>query len=92
MISATPARAAGAEMSVWAEDVGSALGGAAQHGRPEAVGVAELVLHGSPGRSDLLGDTVGRHGPGIAGSQRRQGSLEQVLPGGIARAGWCAAR
>ena len=42
----------------------ASLGGAAQHGGPQAVDVAELVLDRAPGGADLLGDPVGRRRAG----------------------------
>jgi hypothetical protein len=42
-----------------------ALGGVVKYGGPEPVGVAELVLHRTPGSTDLLGDSVGRDCAGV---------------------------
>ena len=65
------------------EHVGPVLGGAMQHRGPQPVGVAELVLHDTPGGPDLLGDPIRRHRAGIAGRQCLQGGLQHVLAGGI---------
>ncbi len=66
------------------EHVGPSLRGAVQNGGPQSVRVAELVLHGTPGGPDLLGDPIRRHRPGVASGQRLQGSVQHVLARGIA--------
>jgi hypothetical protein len=63
---------------------GAPLSGAMQHGGPETVGVAELVLHGAPGGADVLGDAVGRNRARLARGQRPQRRLEHALASCVA--------
>ena len=81
-----PTRASTAVLGVAGEGQRSAatLLEVVEHGRPETVDVAELVLDRAPGRAGLLGHVVGGDRVRVAGRQALQRGGEHPRAGRVA--------